>query len=278
MVAKNILVTGGNAGIGLALCRQLAVDHGAKVFMGARNAERGAAGLKEIKDAHPDAAVELVLIDVADDASVSAAAAQIKAQGVSLYALVNNAGVGLQTGDSGDSLLNINFYGPKRVTEAFFELIDPSVGRIVNVSSGAASMFLRNESAESKELFTSPATTFEQLEAAVRKAAPTAGMGCYGLSKAALTAHTVQLAAAHPNLKITSLSPGFIETKMTSGYGAKLTPEQGTVSCIRCIFGEVLSGAYYGSDGLRSPMTVTRDPGTPEYQGEPNPDAAKYNK
>ena len=42
---KNILVTGGNAGIGLALCRQLAADHGAKVFMGARNAERGASQL-----------------------------------------------------------------------------------------------------------------------------------------------------------------------------------------------------------------------------------------
>ena len=30
---KSILVTGGNAGIGLALCRQLAVDHGCHVFM-----------------------------------------------------------------------------------------------------------------------------------------------------------------------------------------------------------------------------------------------------
>ena len=65
---------------------------------------------------------------------------------------------------------------------------------------------------------------------------------------------------------------------MTHGYGAKLTPEQGTVSYLRCLFGEVTSGHYYGSDGLRSPLTVTRDPGTPEYEGEENPDAAKYNK
>jgi carbonyl reductase 1 len=53
---------------------------------------------------------------------------------------------------------------------------------------------------------------------------------------------------------------------------------QGTVSCMRCLFGEVVSGYYYGSDGLRSPLTVTRDPGTPEYEGEADPDAAKYNK
>ena len=57
----------------------------------------------------------------------TAAAASLKAQGVSLYALVNNAGVGLQTatGDA-DALLNTNFYGPKRVSEAMIDLIDPA--------------------------------------------------------------------------------------------------------------------------------------------------------
>ena len=97
------------------------------------------------------------------------------------------------------------------------------------------------------------------------------------LSKAGLTAYTIQQAAAYPNLICTSLSPGFIDTKMTSGFGARLTPEQGTVSLVKCLFDDVTSGFYYGSDGLRSPLTVARDPGTPEYQGEENPDAAKYN-
>ena len=90
---------------------------------------------------------------------------------------------------------------------------------------------------------------------------------------------------------------------MTEGYGAKLTPEQGCVSSLKCIFGDVSSGFYYGSDGLRSPLICTRDPGiltaklthdryftctyfinhnniagTPEYQGEANPDPSKYNR
>ena len=47
---KSILVTGGNAGIGFALCRQLCVDHGCKVYMGSRNRERGEKALKEIKN------------------------------------------------------------------------------------------------------------------------------------------------------------------------------------------------------------------------------------
>ena len=65
---------------------------------------------------------------------------------------------------------------------------------------------------------------------------------------------------------------------MTAGFGAKLTPDQGTVSCIKCLFGDVHSGCYYGSDGLRSPLTCTRDPGMPEYEGEENADPVKYNK
>eukprot|EP00930_Biecheleria_cincta_P072186 TRINITY_DN59622_c0_g1_i1.p1 TRINITY_DN59622_c0_g1~~TRINITY_DN59622_c0_g1_i1.p1 ORF type:complete len:282 (+),score=63.24 TRINITY_DN59622_c0_g1_i1:49-894(+) len=278
--APNILVTGGNAGIGLALCKQLVVDKGAYVFMCSRSVERGEQGLKSITDAHPEAAgkIEMLQMDVSDDASVTAAADKLKSRGVRLAVLVNNAGVGLQTGDSGESLVNINFYGPKRVSEAFLELLDPSKGRIVNVSSGAASMWLRNGTPEQKQLFTSSDTTWEQLEGAVKEALPTAGMGGYGVSKAGLTAYTIIQAKLYPNLLCTSLSPGFIETKMTAGYGAKLTPEQGTVSLMRCIFGDVVSGYYYGSDGLRSPLTVTRDPGTPEYQGEPNPDASKYNK
>lgn len=71
----------------------------------------------------------------------------------------------------------------------------------------------------------------------------------------------------------------FIQTKLTDGWGARLTPEQGCVSYMRCLFDDVVSGYYYGSDGLRSPLTMSRDPGTPEYGGEPETeiDGAKYN-
>jgi carbonyl reductase 1 len=270
---KSVFVTGGNSGIGLALCRQLVVEHGCRVFMGSRSLERGAAGLKSIIDAHPDKAehIEVIQIDVGDDTSVAAAADVMKNKGITLYALVNNAGVGLNaTGE----VLPTNFYGPKRVSDAFLHLVS---SRIVNVSSGSASGWLRNQNDATKSLFSSADTTWEELDAAVQAAAPNASMGGYGLSKAGLTAYTIQQAKQNPSLLCTSLSPGFIQTKMTDGFGAKLTPEQGTVSLIRCLFGEVTSGFYYGSDGLRSPITVTRDPGTPEYEGEENPDPSKYN-
>jgi NAD(P)-dependent dehydrogenase (short-subunit alcohol dehydrogenase family) len=61
----------------------------------------------------------VVQIDVTDDASCKAAAASLKDKGVTLYALVNNAGMGLaQPGAGGmEEILNTNYYGPKRVTE-----------------------------------------------------------------------------------------------------------------------------------------------------------------
>ena len=285
-MSKPVLVTGASSGIGLALCKLLVRDHGCYVYLGSRNPAKGEDCLKSILKEVPEAAgkIEVLQIDVTDDASVAAAASSLKSKGVALYGLVNNAGVGLaQAGapNSAEGILATNFYGVKRVTDALVGLVDPSVGRIVNVSSGGASMFLKKQDDAAKALFSNPEVTMAELEAAIMGmvGSGNTGMGNgYGLSKAAVTALTLIQAKAYPNLKVVSLSPGFIDTPMTSGFGARLTPEQGCVSSIKCLFEDVVSGYYYGSDGLRSPLTMTRDPGTPEYEGEDNPAQAKYNR
>ena len=121
----------------------------------------------------------------------------------------------------------------------------------------------------------------EELDAAIKSCVANSNVGWgngYGLSKAALSAYTLVQAKLYPNLKVVSLSPGFIDTPMTVGFGARLTPEQGCVSAVKCLFEPVTSGFYYGSDGLRSPLTMTRDPGMPEYDGEDSPAQEKYNR
>eukprot|EP01051_Picozoa_sp_SAG22_P021678 SAG22_NODE_4886_length_1140_cov_1.850144_1_plen_222_part_01 len=166
--AKHVLVTGGNTGIGFALCKQLVLDRGCHVYLGARTLSKGVAAVESIIDAGGAASsIEVVQLDVSDDASVTAAAAALEARAVSLYALVNNAGVGLNT-DGGGGLLNTNFYGPVRCSDAFVKLIQPDGGRIVNVSSGSASMWLRGQSPEIKALYSSPDTTWEQLDGSVK--------------------------------------------------------------------------------------------------------------
>jgi NAD(P)-dependent dehydrogenase (short-subunit alcohol dehydrogenase family) len=111
--------------------------------LGARSAERGQKAVDDIKAAIPEAAdkLELMLIDVSDDKSVTDAAAAFKAKGITLYALANNAGVGLSTGAPDEEILAANFYGPKRVTDAFVDMIEEG-GRIVVTSSSAGAMWL----------------------------------------------------------------------------------------------------------------------------------------
>lgn len=281
---KNILVTGASSGIGLALCKRLTTEHGCFVYLGSRNPTKGDQAKRSIVEQFPDVAnqIEVLEIDVGKDDSVKAAAETLTNKGVQLYALVNNAGVGLAHGVGTDEILNVNYHGPQRVTQAMVPLIDDKEGRIVNTSSGAASMWVRDQNDATKAFYSNPPASVEQLDESVRNMVAAGNLGFgdgYALSKAALTALTIVQAKLYPQFKVVSLSPGFIATPMTQGYGARLTPEQGCTAFLKCLFDDnVTSGYYYGSDGLRSPLTCTRDPGTPEYGGEPNPDPARYNK
>lgn len=272
-MAQRIVVTGGNSGIGLALCKQLVLDKGCFVYLGSRDAAKGAAAVKSIVDAKPDCKgmIEVLQVDVGNDASVAAAAAVVK-NGGALYAIVNNAGTGLAHGGVTEAdVLNTNLMGPRRMCDAFIPLLSEA-GRIVNVGSGAGPMWLGKQEVETKKLLTNPSITWEQIDTLCKNEAskPKEGMGSYGYSKASLSAYTMVLARTYPGLMCSCTSPGFIDTAIVKGFGASKPPEEGTVSIHQCLWGELNgSGYYYGSDGVRSPLTWMRNPGEPAYMGEP---------
>lgn len=88
---RTMVVTGANSGLGLRSATVLA-EHGARVVLACRSAERGEAALRSITEAGGKA--ELVLLDLADLASVRTAAARIReVTGDRLHVLMNNAGV-----------------------------------------------------------------------------------------------------------------------------------------------------------------------------------------
>jgi len=78
-----------------------------------------------------------------------------------LYALVNNAGTGLaHKGVTPADMYATNFYGPKLMSEAFIPMIDPDVGRIVNLGSGAGPMYVNKLEGEAKTLLSSKDLTW----------------------------------------------------------------------------------------------------------------------
>jgi len=205
-----------------------------------------------------------------------------------LYAIVNNAGVGLMHPDiTPDDIIDVNLLGAKRVSEAFIPLLSRDGGRIANTSSGSASSYVSGAmmgnplgvaTAAQKRPLMDPDVTWEQIEAVVEveraggftrdASRQQPGWCAYGLSKAGLTAYAMLLARENPDLVVSSCSPGFINTKMTAGWGAELQPKDGTKSLKHCLFGALGGkGWYFGSDALRSPLHVMRNPGEPEYDG-----------
>jgi NAD(P)-dependent dehydrogenase (short-subunit alcohol dehydrogenase family) len=91
---RTVLITGANSGLGLHSALALAAK-GARVLMACRSPERGEAAVREISiEARGRGMAELVTLDLADFASVRAAATEVrKRTGDTLDVLINNAGV-----------------------------------------------------------------------------------------------------------------------------------------------------------------------------------------
>ncbi len=182
------LVTGGNRGLGLEVCRQLSA-RGYDVVMGSRDVERGrAAGLD----------VDVRQLDVADPESI--AALRLDRCDV----LVNNAAIDYDTWQRAgtadlrvvEEALEVNLLGAWRMTQALLPLLRASAhGRVVNVSSGAGSI-----------------TTM------------TGGPPAYSVSKAALNALTRLLAADLRPILVNAVCPGWVATDM-GGPGGRPVSE-----------------------------------------------------
>jgi NAD(P)-dependent dehydrogenase (short-subunit alcohol dehydrogenase family) len=117
-----VLVTGANRGLGRVFAREF-VKRGAKVYAGARNPASVV-----------DEGVVPVQLDVADDASVAAAAKELGDVSI----VINNAGV-LVAGEDVDSIkaeFEVNFFGLVRMTDAFAPILKANGGgTLVNVLS-----------------------------------------------------------------------------------------------------------------------------------------------
>jgi NAD(P)-dependent dehydrogenase (short-subunit alcohol dehydrogenase family) len=195
------LVSGASRGIGAEIARELAADHGFRVFAGARNPS----------DVERADGIEPIRLGVTDQATIDAARDAVQADPGRLDVLINNAAVygdpsGVEDFDleRAHEVIETNTFGPWRLTQAFLPLLRESDhGRIVNVSSGGGQLSDMHS-----------------------------GYSAYRISKAGLNALTrMTHAEAGGRILVNSMCPGWVRTDM-GGQAAPRSVEQGADTAI----------------------------------------------
>ena len=139
-MAKTVLVTGANKGIGFGIIKHLGLS-GWKVIVGARNQKRAEKVIDELKSLGIDV-LGWVNIELADIATIESATKEINKTYPDLSLLVNNAGIpGDMSVTSGNTALSdiketldVNFIGTFALTKALLPLLEKNNGRIVNIT------------------------------------------------------------------------------------------------------------------------------------------------
>jgi len=184
------VITGGNGGIGLGMARGLA-KAGARSVVAARNAEKSAAAIAELKAFGSEALA--LPVDVTDKASVDSLFAQVRERCGRLDILINNAGVNIRKPvqdlalDEWHQVLNTNLTSAYLCCAAAYPLMKQGkAGKIINIGS-MLSIF---------------------------------GAGfapAYGASKGGIVQLTKSLAVAWAadNIQVNAILPGWIDTALT---------------------------------------------------------------
>lgn len=196
---KIALVTGANRGLGFETCKQLS-QLGVTVLLTSRDPTKGEVAAKQLIDKGLD--VIFYQLDVSDRSNIKDIFTKIENQFGRLDILINNAAILYDKDQSTmnadlelvSKALTTNLFGPWLLCQAFIPLMEKNgYGRIVNVSSGAASMHYME-----------------------------GGTPAYGISKVALNALTRKLASelGRKNVLVNSVDPGWVATDM-GGHGGR---------------------------------------------------------
>ena len=196
------LVSGGNRGIGLEVCRQLA-ERGLTVILGSRDEESGRAAAEKLSGN-----VVVHQLNVSDGESVDRIASFVEDEFGRLDILVNNAGISNDEGQRGidadldrvREALEANLLGAWHLCEVAIPLMQRNgYGRIVNMSTGLAAL--------------------EDMGG---------GSPAYRVSKTALNALTRILASElrGSGILVNSVCPGWVQTDM-GGSSAPRPVEDG---------------------------------------------------
>ncbi len=190
---KIVLITGGGAGIGRAICETFARE-GAHVVVADIDGEAAEETASAIVTAN--GAAETHTVDIADTAQVKTLMETIKAAHGRLDVLVNNAGVGARadfrhlTDDEWEKVWSVNLDGTVKCAREAFDLMRASgKASIVNLSSVMSTKHTRQ-------------------------------MAVYSATKGAVSALSRSLAVEYApyGIRVNTLLPGYVETALIGRY------------------------------------------------------------
>ena len=219
-MAKVVVVTGANKGIGFEVSRELG-RAGFTVLLGARDTTRGEEAASKLRSEGLD--VRFVAADLNHAGESGAALArQVGEEFGHLDVLVNNAGLAdPQDGHASNVSIKTlrhtfetNFFGTVAFTQPLLPLLRAAqAARIVNVSSGLGSLAINSD----------PDSPFYH-----------AKILAYNASKAALNMFTVDLAydLRDTKIKVNSACPGYTATDLNNHSGPQ-TVQQGAIAIVR---------------------------------------------
>ncbi|XP_019182292.1 PREDICTED: (+)-neomenthol dehydrogenase-like isoform X2 [Ipomoea nil] len=281
------VVTGGNKGIGFEICRQLGCD-GVTVVLTARNKQKGSEAVEKLRATFGFSNGDVLFhhLDVTDPETVFSLFHFVKTNFGRLDILVNNAGViglgmdenvlkSLQGAHWSSALyhsyeltaecIQINYYGSKRMSEAFLPLLQLSKSpRIINVSSGDATLEkIHDEWA--KGILNNVESPPEKLDEVVNKYLEDYKNGrlqhigrfpipsAYTVSKATMNAYARTIAHKYPSLQVNCVNPGYVKTDLTYNSG-QITAEEGAQSVVRVALQpeDGPSGVFFDRQEIRS--------------------------
>jgi len=192
---RNVVVTGGTRGLGMAIARKLATEGYRVIAVARQQNDRFLSCVRETDAAAPGS-LSFRAFDLNDIAGIPNFVASVSEEFGHWHGLVNNAGLGTSgilatlADPQIERLLRLNVTSPITLTKYAVRamMVGGTGGRIVNISSVVAS------------------TGYS-------------GLSVYAASKAALVGFTRSLAREIGPLGITvnCVAPGFVDTDMTEG-------------------------------------------------------------
>ena len=211
LAGKVILVTGANTGLGKQTALELVRHAPAHIWMGSRDATKGAAAVADVKAQASAAGVQVSLLelDLASFASIKSAAERFRAEEGRLDVLYLNAGVfGIPKGVTKEGYeirWGINHVGHALLLKLLTPLLAQTAAagadvRVISITSHGYK-------------YTDPrGILFEHLQGATTDSVtPVQG---YTQSKLANVLYAQEFARRHPQFTTVSVTPGDVETEL----------------------------------------------------------------